>query len=1027
MKLFRSLLLAGQLLATVAAQQWPLHDDGLNDVVQWDHYSLMVNGERLFFWSGEFHYWRIPVPELWQDIMEKIKAAGFNAFSIYVHWGFHSAAHGELDFESGAHNFTRIFNMAKELGLYMLVRPGPYINAETTGGGFPGWLLTGDYGTLRNNDTRYTEAWTPYWDAMSKLVAEHSVTNGGNVLLYQIENEYGEQWTNVSARTPNETAIAYMELLEASTRQNMVNIPTSFNNPNLGSKAWSLDYDINHVGGDVDLYTLDNYPSCWSCNLAECTSTNGFPPDFTTFDYYTNFQEAAPTQPSILGEFQGGSYNPWGGPQGGCISTTGPDWVNVFYRNNIGNKIAGQNIYMLFGAESRLLTDKYSETKLLSYFVRAAKDLAKVERAGNGTIILTGNPDVFAQALRNVDTGSHFYVAKHTNTTLVSYLTFKLNMTTSLGQLQVPQYAPNIVLNGRQAKILVADFAAGAERLVYSTAEILTVSIQDNKPIIVFWVPTGESGEFYLKGAKHGQVARCEGCANVAFHPASEGLIVSFMQNRGMSVLMFDTGVKAIILDRSTAYAFWQPTISADPNVALNETILVKGPYLTRTATADNGTITLTGDYNGTTELEVFAPLGTETAGWSGGGYSHHSWGSQDSPKVMFNGQAVAVRSTRYGSLVGSLSAPNATIATIQASIPALTDWKVADGLPERMASYNDSGPGWKPANKTSTLNPWQPETYPVLYADEYGFHTQTILWRARFTGPATGVYLNVIGGVASGWSAWLNGVFLGSTLGNVSLSETNATLSFGNATTTAGENVLFIIQDHMGHDETSGVLNPRGILNATLLSSPSNSENCTFTSWHVAGQAGGESNIDPIRGPLNEGGLHAERLGWHLPGFDDSAWESGSPQQGLSAPGAKFYRTNLPLDLPGDVDASLAFELQAPAGAELRAQVYVNGYMFGMNSTPSRTPLGTAELTACIAGKFIPYVGHQVEFPVFPGILDYQGNNTIGLSVWAQSAGGGSVSVSVKVLGVYQSSLHPGEGTEYLRPGWSSERLLYY
>jgi len=435
----------------------------------------------------------------------------------------------------------------------------------------------------------------------------------------------------------------------------------------------------------------------------------------------------------------------------------------------------------------------------------------------------------------------------------------------------------------------------------------------------------------------------------------------------------------------------------------------------------------LTGDYNGTTELEVFAPLGTETAGWSGGGYSHHSWGSQDSPKVMFNGQAVAVRSTRYGSLVGSLSAPNATIATIQASIPALTDWKVADGLPERMASYNDSGPGWKPANKTSTLNPWQPETYPVLYADEYGFHTQTILWRARFTGPATGVYLNVIGGVASGWSAWLNGVFLGSTLGNVSLSETNATLSFGNATTTAGENVLFIIQDHMGHDETSGVLNPRGILNATLLSSPSNSENCTFTSWHVAGQAGGESNIDPIRGPLNEGGLHAERLGWHLPGFDDSAWESGSPQQGLSAPGAKFYRTNLPLDLPGDVDASLAFELQAPAGAELRAQVYVNGYMFGMNSTPSRTPLGTAELTACIAGKFIPYVGHQVEFPVFPGILDYQGNNTIGLSVWAQSAGGGSVSVSVKVLGVYQSSLHPGEGTEYLRPGWSSERLLYY
>ena len=73
MRLFRDLLLAGQVLGAVA-QQWPIHNDGLNSVVEWDHYSLMVNGERLFFWSGEFHYWRIPVPELWRDIMEKIKA-----------------------------------------------------------------------------------------------------------------------------------------------------------------------------------------------------------------------------------------------------------------------------------------------------------------------------------------------------------------------------------------------------------------------------------------------------------------------------------------------------------------------------------------------------------------------------------------------------------------------------------------------------------------------------------------------------------------------------------------------------------------------------------------------------------------------------------------------------------------------------------------------------------------------------------------------------------------------------------------
>lgn len=882
------------------------------------------------------------------DIMQKIKAAGFNGFSIYSHWGFHSAADGKLDFESGAHDFSRIFTLAQDLGLYVIVRPGPYINAETTAGGFPGWLLTGDYGTLRNNDTRYTEAWTPYWEALSQMTAKHAITNGGNVILYQVENEYGQQWTDVDARTPNETAIDYMELLEASARRNGIDIPTLANNPNLGSKSWSQDYDINNVGGDTDIYGLDNYPSCWSCDLTECTSVNGFPPEFTTFDYYTNFQETAPTQPEILAEFQGGSYNPWSGPAGGCRNSTGPDWVNVFYRNNIGNKVTGQNLYMLFGgtnwgglpfplvgtsydysapiAETRMLTDKYSETKLLSYFVRAAKDLTKVEKAGNGTINFTGNPAVFAQALRNVDTGSHFYVTKHTNTTLTSYLTFKLNMTTSVGQLQVPQYAPDTVINGRQSKILLADFPAGDEKLIYSTAEVLTVSIQDGEPIIVLWVPTGESGEFYLKGVKRGWTSRCDGCANVEFHHASEGLIVEFMQNQGMTVLEFDNGVKAVIVDRSTAYSMWQPTLSTDPHAPLDQTILVRGPYLVRSAAVEDGVVHLTGDYDGTGELEVFADLGIEKSGWRGG-YKHHGWKgwkAGSAPMMYFNGKPIATHQTKYGSLVGHLTAPKATVESVQAAIPSLTDWKVHEALPERSASYDDSGAGWRMANKNSTLNPWKPDTFPVLYGDEYGFHYQNFLWRGRFSGDATAVFLNVIGGVASGWSAWLNGEYLGSALGNTTLSETNATLAFNNITTSSsGDNVIVILQDQMGHDETTGVLNPRGILNATLIGG-----DAAFTSWKVAGTAGGEANIDPVRGPLNEGGLHAERLGWHLPGFDDGAWGSGSPDQGLSEAGAKFYRTVLPLDLPDDIDTSLAFDLHAPEGTKVRAQLYVNGYM---------------------------------------------------------------------------------------------------
>lgn len=138
-----------------------------------------------------------------------------------------------------------------------------------------------------------------------------------------------------------------------------------------------------------------------------------------------------------------------------------------------------------------------------------------------------------------------------------------------------------------------------------------------------------------------------------------------------------------------------------------------------------------------------------------------------------------------------------------------------------------------------------------------------------------------------------------------------------------------------MGKDQTSGATNPRGIYNATLLPSG------TFTSWRVQGRAGGEKNIDPVRGTMNEGGLYAERLGWHLPGFDDESWQNGTP--GGQKAGVEFFRKVVKLDVPRGVDVSLGFVLGATEGRKLRVQLYVNGYMFG---------------------KYIPHIGNQVVFP---------------------------------------------------------------
>ena len=329
------------------------------------------------------------------------------------------------------------------------------------------------------------------------------------------------------------------------------------------------------------------------------------------------------------------------------------------------------------------------------------------------------------------------------------------------------------------------------------------------------------------------------------------------------------------------------------------------------------------------------------------------------------------------------------------------------DSLPERLTNYSDSGAAWVAADHMTTPSVYPPSTLPVLYVDEYGFHNGIHLWRGYFTGSAMGVFLNVQGGTAFGWSAYLNGDFIGSFLGSTDLEAGNLTLSFSNATmNSTGENVLLVIQDNSGHDETTGALNPRGITNATLLGTTSN-----FTAWKVAGTAGGDANpIDPMRGHLNEGGLTAERLGWHLPGFDDSSWSTVS-SIAFSAATANFYRTTFNLIIPSELDVSLAFQLTTPASAPsdaYRTLLFVNGYQYA---------------------RFNPYIGNQITFPVPPGILNYDGENTVGVAIWAQTEAGAEVEVQLVTQYTVETGYAGGfdfEDSSYLRPGWTSKRLQY-
>lgn len=151
--------------------------------------NIYINGEQFQIISGSIHYFRV-VPEYWRDRLEKLKAMGCNTVETYVAWNIHEPKEGEFHFE-GDKDICRFIEIAQELGLYVIVRPSPYICAEWEFGGFPAWLLTKSGIRLRCFNKVYLDCVARYYDELIPRLVPYQITNGAPIIMMQIENEYG--------------------------------------------------------------------------------------------------------------------------------------------------------------------------------------------------------------------------------------------------------------------------------------------------------------------------------------------------------------------------------------------------------------------------------------------------------------------------------------------------------------------------------------------------------------------------------------------------------------------------------------------------------------------------------------------------------------------------------------------------------------------------------------------------------------------------------------------------------------------
>ena len=177
------ILLALALTLGVASCSKEKHTFEIKDV------KFLYDGEKVQLICGEMHYPRIPV-EYWRDRMQRAKAMGLNTVSAYVFWAVHEPQPGEFNFEGQA-DIARFVEIAAEEGLFVLLRPGPYVCAEFDFGGYPYWLQKDSTLKWRSDNPAFLAACERYLNALGKELAPHTVTNGGNIIMVQVENEYG--------------------------------------------------------------------------------------------------------------------------------------------------------------------------------------------------------------------------------------------------------------------------------------------------------------------------------------------------------------------------------------------------------------------------------------------------------------------------------------------------------------------------------------------------------------------------------------------------------------------------------------------------------------------------------------------------------------------------------------------------------------------------------------------------------------------------------------------------------------------
>jgi Glycosyl hydrolases family 35/Beta-galactosidase, domain 2/Beta-galactosidase second all-beta domain len=510
-------------------------------VIHYDASCFTLHDKDSFIYSAAFHYPRCP-QALWRDRLSKLKQAGYNTLETYVFWNYHEPQEGRADLSE----FEAFIQLVKEMGFWMIARPGPYVCAEWDSGGFPRWVIAKQF-PLRSNDPQSVSTSEHWFSAVMPVIVPHQITHGGPIVMVQIENEY-DYW----AATPPDGKRAYVRALAEAAWNQGVDVPLI--------TCWTKEARENTDATMARIMDTCNFYPRWNI-LKEV------PPALA------KLRREETTSPLGITELQGGWFSQFGGKLSVDQEGVSAAQYNFLVKTAIEQGVTYLSTYMAFGGtnfdwaakgltttydyaaplrEPGGLGEKFYAARGIGATLSALGEvLARAKRAESGVECTNANVTV---TLRENGARGALFIREDAGSEQRFKMVFPDPSSPTHRPISVPRQG-ELEIGPHEMKMLPVQLEIPGGALRYSTGELLTYGESQERQFLILY---DEPGRLVEVGLATRNEPHIEGDTVYQYwDPEFESVVFGVRVENAEKLLLLNNHLMVVLLPRKLALGTW--------------------------------------------------------------------------------------------------------------------------------------------------------------------------------------------------------------------------------------------------------------------------------------------------------------------------------------------------------------------------------------------------------------------------------------------------------------------------------------